>query len=289
MKYSDKIPIDDLKIMSDNRGMFKNYIFEKFLNNEPPNFVDSYKELLVLKNIPKDKAYVKHYDDIESIFMNYFDWDDDIKRLINQLLGDSAKIIMILKWNYNRLRPYQLAEKTNLNIEPVRLYSMETPAYPSGHSAQGYLLASYLTNKYPKHQSKLYEIAKNISYSRLVARAHYPSDTNFGRTIGLDMANHLINYSSLNQELPFSEEIYDDYVIRKFDSNLDESELKWHFDEEDRLVIPLNENDWKFQFDNNLPQNINENIFIPKGKYHRVIKGDTDLIIKINKKQIKWD
>ena len=72
-------------------------------------------------------------------------------------------------------------------------------------------------------------------------------------------------------------------VIRTFSSQIDEMVLKWHWDEEDRLVEPLNDNDWEFQFDNELPMRINKQIFIPRGVMHRVIKGKTDLEVKITK------
>jgi len=84
---------------------------------------------------------------------------------------------------------------------------------------------------------------------------------------------------------PFSEEqLTESVVIRTFSSDTDESELKWHWDEEDRLVEPLNENDWQFQFDNQLPERIYKPIHIPAGVIHRVIRGTTDLVVKITKR-----
>jgi len=86
---------------------------------------------------------------------------------------------------------------------------------------------------------------------------------------------------------PFVEHIIDtNVVIRTFKSDIDESELKWHWDEEDRSVTPLNENDWEFQFDNELPFKINREINIPAGVIHRVIAGSGDLIIKIVKNEV---
>ena len=38
-----------------------------------------------------------------------------------------------------------------------------------------------------------------------------------------------------------------------------------------------------FQFDNDLPVEINKKIFIPKGVIHRIIKGNEDLKLKITK------
>jgi len=83
---------------------------------------------------------------------------------------------------------------------------------------------------------------------------------------------------------PFAENIISkSVVIRTFSVNTSEDEFKWHWDEEDRIVEPLNENDWQFQFDNELPQRIYKEIRIPAGVMHRVIRGTTDLVVKITK------
>ena len=74
---------------------------------------------------------------------------------------------------------------------------------------------------------------------------------------------------------------------RTFKPNVDFDDLQWHFDEEDRIVKPLSENDWKIQFDNQLPIPINQEIFIPKNVYHRVIKGTSDLNVNIT--EVHWD
>jgi hypothetical protein len=86
-------------------------------------------------------------------------------------------------------------------------------------------------------------------------------------------------------ELPFTENITNGYNVRTFSSNLDENELKWHFDEEDRIVVSEHETDWQIQMDNKLPEKIQKNkkYFIPEGEYHRVIKGTSDLIVKVKK------
>lgn len=83
---------------------------------------------------------------------------------------------------------------------------------------------------------------------------------------------------------PFKEEILSQsVVIRTFGMLTPESELEWHWDEEDRIIEPLNENDWMFQVDNELPVKIYKQIEIPKGVIHRVIRGTTDLVLKVTK------
>jgi hypothetical protein len=82
--------------------------------------------------------------------------------------------------------------------------------------------------------------------------------------------------------LPFKQEkINDKEVIRIFSQDTDDEEFKWHRDAEDRIVEILETTDWKFQFDNKLPQKLEGTITIPKGVYHRVIKGTNDLKVKI--------
>ena len=71
--------------------------------------------------------------------------------------------------------------------------------------------------------------------------------------------------------------------IRTFSSDVDEMDLIWHRDDEDRTITILEGKGWQFQRDNELPLVLKEEdrIFIPKHQVHRVIKGTTDLKIKI--------
>jgi acid phosphatase (class A) len=78
-----------------------------------------------------------------------------------------------------------------IKMKDIELDTMKTPSYPSGHSTQGYLIALALSDKYPNKEKKLMKAAKDISYSRRVARAHYKSDSIFGEQIGKDMYKHI--------------------------------------------------------------------------------------------------
>lgn len=73
--------------------------------------------------------------------------------------------------------------------------------------------------------------------------------------------------------------------IREFDPLITESEeYVWHRDYNDRMVEVLEGDDWKLQFDDELPFFINRNntIHIPKMIYHRLIPGKSKLRIQIN-------
>jgi hypothetical protein len=88
----------------------------------------------------------------------------------------------------------------------------------------------------------------------------------------------------MNEELPFEESwINEKESIRIFKTDVFDEELKWHFDDEDRIIEALEYNDWKFQFDNEFPININKKIEIPRGLWHRLIKGSGDLKLSIKR------
>ena len=80
---------------------------------------------------------------------------------------------------------------------------------------------------------------------------------------------------------PFDETLEDGWIIRKFVVDTNPLDLVWHVDNATRIVVPLNDNDWMYQEDNSLPIRIDKELLVIKGIYHRIIKGTTDLIIKI--------
>jgi hypothetical protein len=87
-------------------------------------------------------------------------------------------------------------------------------------------------------------------------------------------------------EKPYKDiEKTDKYIIREFDENIDPIELMWHRDNEDRLIEILDPGQgWKLQFEDELPWNLEPNmsICILRHEWHRVIKGEGKLKIKIN-------
>lgn len=85
-------------------------------------------------------------------------------------------------------------------------------------------------------------------------------------------------------ELPFIEEqIGENVFIRIFSEETDSSEFIWHRDREDRIIESIDMTNWKIQLDNELPKEINSSVFIPMEVYHRLIKGDGSLKLKVIK------
>lgn len=81
---------------------------------------------------------------------------------------------------------------------------------------------------------------------------------------------------------------YDDIgSVRVFSENVLEEELVWHRDRADRVVTVLEGSGWKFQRDNELPFELHpgDMFFIEAFEYHRIIKGNNELKIKIEEKR----
>ena len=88
----------------------------------------------------------------------------------------------------------------------------------------------------------------------------------------------------MSKPIPFEEsQLSESTYLRTFYENVDSGDMTWHRDREDRIIEPTHDTDWAFQNDNELPKKISEKIFVPKGVYHRLIKGSGDLILKITK------
>ncbi len=71
--------------------------------------------------------------------------------------------------------------------------------------------------------------------------------------------------------------------VRTFYSTVAHQDLVWHRDKYYREITILEGNDWQLQLDNELPVTLEKGKIyqIPAMEFHRVIKGEGDLKIKI--------
>ena len=171
--------------------MFKDFDISSFKKQKPPsdNSFDTDQEIKSLKKIPLKKDFVKKYDNIEAAFKKTAEEQgvkDYDKSIAIKLIKESAPVILELKKYHNRPRPYDL----DSSLKAVKMDSMKTKSYPSGHSAQGILIALKLKDKYGKG-SAFMQTAKNISDSRNIAHAHYKSDSVNGTKLGKQLYKHI--------------------------------------------------------------------------------------------------
>jgi hypothetical protein len=83
--------------------------------------------------------------------------------------------------------------------------------------------------------------------------------------------------------LPFEQYIKQGKMVRVFTPDVPADELKWHQDLKDRKVTVVEGGGWQFQMENFLPEKLTDakQLSIPKFVWHRVIKGEGNLIIEI--------
>ena len=88
---------------------------------------------------------------------------------------------------------------------------------------------------------------------------------------------------------PFRQKKIRGLLIREFSKDVSSEELVWHRDKSDRLVKVRSGLGWKLQLENCLPTDlkVGEEYFIPAKTYHRVIKGQSSLVVEINEKPMK--
>ena len=84
-------------------------------------------------------------------------------------------------------------------------------------------------------------------------------------------------------DYPFEQIELNNKKIRTFSPEVEDDELKWHQDLNDRNVTILESGNWSFQMEDELPTKLQnaKQIFIPKLVWHRVIKGDSKLVVEI--------
>ena len=72
-------------------------------------------------------------------------------------------------------------------------------------------------------------------------------------------------------------------LLRLFPAEVDEADLKWHRDRQDRVVEVIHSNGWLFQRDDSVPALLSPGdiLEIYANEWHRVIKGNGRLVVKI--------
>ena len=159
----------------------ENIIIPKY---QPPSNDSSITldEIKYLSSIIPNEKMVLKFDEVKESFKVHAE-KLGIYDYIKKIEHESVKYILELKYKYNRPRPYQIAEFYGIDLNGTELESMKTPAYPSGHAIQGYLIADIMS-KHDSSNTEVYQkIGENIAQSRVTGKAHYPSDKEYGKHV----------------------------------------------------------------------------------------------------------
>ena len=194
MKYSDKVKPKHQKKIDMVTELIADDITIQIQPFPENSSKETKSELQWLLDYNDGKINQKEIESGDNVLETFEKYCDDNKLKFNktyykQILKESVKTILSLKYYYNRPRPYQLGEFYGIKDFKIHnLDSAKTPSYPSGHTTQGCLVAELLGREYPNHYDNFKELATFVSNSRLMARAHYPSDISFG----MEVAQHLL-------------------------------------------------------------------------------------------------
>ena len=87
--------------------MFKNFKIQKYLDKKPPsnNSFTTMQEIKQLNKIPINMKFVKDKDDIETSFKHIINRHklEVPKNLIDDLIGETSKVIMKIKKHHKLL------------------------------------------------------------------------------------------------------------------------------------------------------------------------------------------
>jgi acid phosphatase (class A) len=103
----------------------------------------------------------------------------DLEKMVNKAWPIVWSVSLSLKRKFNRARPEQL--RSDINVMTTK--SHQTPAYPSGHAAYGYISAKVISLVYPSLKETSEKTAKLVAFARVVQGVHYPSDGEASRLL----------------------------------------------------------------------------------------------------------
>ena len=172
-------------------NLFYGFDYSDFKDVPPPsdNSDQTKKEIEYLRSINLDKLFIQEKDDMLGNFIEFLD-EKKIKydkKFLKKVYDDLYFIVLDLKSFYKRPRPFRL----DPSLTDTMLDSMKGFAYPSGHSTTSNLLCMVLCELYPDYKKDFKKICKDITNSRQMAKAHYPSDIKFGEKLAKSMFDYL--------------------------------------------------------------------------------------------------
>jgi hypothetical protein len=182
MVYTETIkPKHKKRFTRPTPSFHENLVMPKY---QPPSNDSSttLDEIKYLSSIKPNKDKVLKFDKVKETFKPYAE-ELGIYEYIKKIEHESVKFIMKLKYEYNRPRPYQIAEFYGIDLNGTETNSMKTPSFPSGHAIQGYLIADILSKHNPSNTEMYQKIGEDIAHSRIIGKAHYPSDKKYGKKV----------------------------------------------------------------------------------------------------------
>ena len=107
----------------------------------------------------------------------------DFRKEIVKMHNEVKPVVRFHKEYFDEMRPNELAESLGGALDYDYLESAQTPAYPSGHTAQAFYVALSLSDVFPDLRIPFFKAAQMIADSRIDAGVHFPSDNEAGKQL----------------------------------------------------------------------------------------------------------
>jgi hypothetical protein len=131
-------------------------------------------------------------DDVAGAWFNFIkslDLPEIKKEKIQEFIDSTDGILYLLKYYYQRPRPFQLAFFYNMPLYPLIKTDASSPAYPSGHSIDAFKMAFLLGKRHPEKAVQLLEFAESISKGRVLGGVHYPTDSIISKMMARELVD----------------------------------------------------------------------------------------------------
>lgn len=173
-------------------------MWNSWVSSVPPNqnseeVKKQLEDLVMLGNslTEEEKEFVRDCEnDMLMVFENFLKLNgvDDIKKEdLEKITDELDPINFTLKYQFNYPRPLQLAFEHSIPLFPQQETDACSPAYPSGHSLDSFVIAGLIGKKYPQLENEAIDLAEKISRSRNQGGIHFFFDSAFGKKIAEDI------------------------------------------------------------------------------------------------------
>jgi membrane-associated phospholipid phosphatase len=127
------------------------------------------------------------------ICRNTYAWQTGL--LAAEAAANAEILAILMKHADRRMRPIEVGPEgdflhTWFNTKNHAIDG--SGCFPSGHTAAAFAVATVLAERYTGFRRLAFGLAGVIGLSRLIARAHFPSDVFFGATLGYSISHFVV-------------------------------------------------------------------------------------------------
>lgn len=110
--------------------------------------------------------------------------------------SEATKVCDAAKAHFTRKRPYV----RDLAVHPI-VGKPGNTSYPSGHSFGATVWGTILSEAFPQHAAEFEQQIHLAMWGRVIAGAHYPTDTQAGMLLGKAVAKRMLENPELRKEI----------------------------------------------------------------------------------------